>query len=91
MMQIENALSKHLPEDMKDKHTCATADYAMDYTMYLNFITIYMSVLCVIYIILFKTEMKRTNADVNSNMIKMEVLEQKDTEEEKALVQNTNV
>ena len=38
-----------------------------DYSSYLDFITIYMISLCVIFLIFFKTKMKRTIADGESS------------------------
>ena len=39
----------------------------VDYGMYLDFITVYMVTLTVLFMIFFKTEMKRTNADKAAN------------------------
>ena len=39
----------------------------VDYGMYLDFITVYMVTLTVLFMIFFKTEMKRTNADNATN------------------------
>ena len=39
----------------------------VDYGMYLDFITVYMVTLTVLFMIFFKTEMKRTNADNAAN------------------------
>ena len=39
----------------------------VDYGMYLDFITVYMVTLSVLFMIFFKTEMKRTNADNAAN------------------------
>ena len=40
----------------------------VDYGMYLDFITVYMVTLSVLFMIFFKTEMKRTNADKAANL-----------------------
>ena len=40
----------------------------VDYGMYLDFITVYMVTLTVLFMIFFKTEMKRTNADNAANL-----------------------
>ena len=40
----------------------------VDYGTYLDFITVYMVTLSVLFMIFFKTEMKRTNADKAANL-----------------------
>ena len=41
--------------------------FLVDYGTYLDFITVYMVTLSVLFMIFFKTEMKRTNADNAAN------------------------
>ena len=42
--------------------------FLVDYGTYLDFITVYMVTLSVLFMIFFKTEMKRTNADNAANL-----------------------
>ena len=68
LMQAENMLGTPLDQEAMAIQTCvAEGDLGhqqpKDYSSYLNFVTIYMSVLILIFIGFFNTEMKRTNAD----------------------------
>ena len=48
--------------------TSTPDDASKDYGTYLDFITVYMFTLSVIFMIFFKSEMKRTNADNAANL-----------------------
>ena len=56
LMVIDNILVNLSPTSTPD-------DASKDYGTYLDFITVYMFTLSVIFMIFFKSEMKRTNAD----------------------------
>ena len=71
-MMVENALGTPLSEEQMSIQTCITEDdhgghqQPKDYSTYLYFISGYMSVLIIVFIIFFKTELKRTKADEES-------------------------
>ena len=70
-MEMENHISFDLSDDLMEIQTCvAEGDHGhqqpKDYSAYLNFITVYMLLLGLLFMIFFKTEMKRTNADDES-------------------------
>ena len=60
LMVIDNILVNLSPTSTPD-------DASKDYGTYLDFITVYMVTLSVLFMIFFKTEMKRTNADKAAN------------------------
>ena len=71
LMVVENPLGYDLsPEEMEIQTCVENGDEGhqqpKDYSSYLNFITIYMLVLCALFMLCFKTEMKRTIADEDS-------------------------
>ena len=70
-MEMENNISSDLSDDLMKIQTCvAEGDHGhqqpKDYSAYLNFITVYMLLLGLLFMIFFKTEMKRSNADDES-------------------------
>ena len=75
-MEMENHISSDLSEDKMDIQSCVARDadghfdeghqQPKDYSAYLNFITVYMLLLGLLFMIFFKTEMKRSNADDES-------------------------
>lgn len=71
LMEIENHVGTPLNEEEMKLQTCvAHGDLGhqqpKDYSTYLNFITVYMLCLSVLFMVCFRTEMKRSNADENS-------------------------
>ena len=70
-MEMENHISSDLSPEMMEIQTCVAKDdhghqQPKDYSAYLNFITVYMLLLGLLFMIFFKTEMKRSNADDES-------------------------
>ena len=70
-MEMENHISSDLSPEMMEIQTCVAKDdhghqQPKDYSAYLNFITVYMLILGLLFMIFFKTEMKRSNADDES-------------------------
>ena len=64
-----------------------------DYSNYLNFITVYMVIMSCIYMVFFKTDMKRTKADEESSKERSKIVINADLEkssivEQEALVNN---
>merc|ERR1711971_500877 len=71
LMELENHISSDLTEEKMDIQKCVDpSDHghqqSKDYSNYLNFITVYMLLLGLLFMLFFKTEMKRTNADDSS-------------------------
>ena len=74
LMVVENSLGYPLTkEEMKVQSCVALGEdghqQPKDYSSYLNFITIYMLVLSALFMLCFKTEMKRANADELSKKV----------------------
>ncbi len=68
MMQVENSLGWPLSAEEMLVQTCVDPhdmghQQPKNYRPYLTFVTVYMSVFIVLFLIFFKTEMKRTLAD----------------------------
>merc|ERR1712018_345169 len=100
LMIVENPLGYPLTDEEMKIQTCvAEGDHGhqqpKDYSSYLNFVTIYMLVLCALFMLCFKTEMKRTNADENSKKInaavgsKMENVREIESAESQALFEES--
>jgi FLVCR family MFS transporter 7 len=71
LMELENHISSDLSKEKMEIQTCVDpSDHGhqqpKDYSNYLNFITVYMLLLGLLFMLFFKTEMKRTNADDSS-------------------------
>ena len=74
LMVVENPLGNPLTEEEMKIQSCVALgedghQQPKDYSSYLNFITIYMLVLCALFMLCFKTEMKRANADELSKKV----------------------
>ena len=70
-MVVENYVGTPLSADQMLIQTCVSEhdgghQQPKDYSSYLNFITVYMLLLSVLFMICFRTEMKRSNADEDS-------------------------
>ena len=70
-MEMENHISSDLDDEKMEIQTCVSKDdhghqQPKDYSAYLNFITVYMLLLGLLFMLFFKTEMKRSNADEES-------------------------
>ncbi len=70
-MVVENYLSTDLSDEEMLIQTCVAPgdeghQQPKDHSAYLNFITVYMLCLSALFMLCFKTEMKRTNADEDS-------------------------
>ena len=70
-MELENHISSDLSEEKMKIQTCVDPSdlghqQPKDYSNYLNFITVYMLLLGLLFMLFFKTDMKRTNADDSS-------------------------
>lgn len=70
-MEVENHTGGPLSEEDKLIQSCVAQgdsghQQPKDYSGYLNFITIYMVLLSLLFMIFFKTDMKRTMADEDS-------------------------
>ena len=71
LMEMENHISSDLDDEKMEIQTCVSKDdhghqQPKDYSAYLNFITVYMLLLGLLFMLFFKTEMKRSNADDES-------------------------
>ena len=66
LMVIDNILVNLSPKSTPDDELMKSK--AKYYGTYLDFITVYMVTLSVLFMIFFKTEMKRTNADKAANL-----------------------
>ena len=73
LMYMENHLGTPFPKNSPESEiqSCVSKEDAghqqpKDYSSYLNFITVYMVVMSCIYMVFFKTDMKRTKADEES-------------------------
>ena len=74
LMVVENSLGYPLTEEEMKIQSCVALgedghQQPKDYSSYLNFITIYMLVLSALFMLCFKTEMKRANADEFSKKV----------------------
>ncbi len=72
LMQVENSFGGPLDEEGMSVQSCVLEgehghQQPKDYSSYLNFITVYMCSLIVIFIVFFRTELHRTNADNAEN------------------------
>ena len=86
LMIVENHMGTPLTESQMEVQTCVIDPHEghqqpKDYSDYLNFITVYMLLLSVLFMIFFKTEMKRSNADEDSKERAKIVRDLKDQEE----------
>ena len=68
---MENVLYRPLSESEMQKQTCAPLDddsheQAKEYFPYIIFIMAYAVICCIIYILFFKPEMKRSQADATN-------------------------
>jgi len=69
LMETDHHLSYELEQDKSENPTQCLhymGQKTKDYSQYLNFITVYMFLICLSFIIFFKTEMKRSNVDKES-------------------------
>ena len=73
LMYMENHLGTPFPKNSEESEiqSCVSKEdtghqQPKDYSSYLNFITVYMVVMSCIYMVFFKTDMKRTKADEES-------------------------
>ena len=99
-MQFENYFGAELSEEEMKIQTCIDLNDDLqhghqnpkDYSNYLNFITIYMMLLSALFMIFFKTDMKRSKADEDSRERSKIVANMKDiehVEQQEALVEPT--
>ena len=70
-METENTMSYELDADKLEVPKCEAFQQPKDHYVYLNFITVYMFLMGLLFIIFFKTEMKRSNVDDESKEKKM--------------------
>ena len=96
-MQFENYFGTDLSDEEMKIQTCIALNDDLghghqtpkDYSNYLNFITIYMMLLSALFMIFFKTDMKRSKADEDSRERSKIVANMKDIEQREALVEPT--
>ena len=74
LMEVENFLGKPLSEEAMLIQSCVAPDdpghqQPKDYSTYLYVINAYMIFFIIVFIIFFKTEMKRTKADVANRQV----------------------
>lgn len=91
-MMIENHVGTPLSDEDMKIQTCVDAgdvghQQPKDYSNYLNFITVYMLLLSALFMICFKTEMKRSNADEDSKERAKIMANNKHVEETETFVQ----
>ena len=100
LMYMENHLGTPFPKNSKESEiqSCVSKEdtghqQPKDYSNYLNFITVYMVIMSCIYMVFFKTDMKRTKADEESSKERSKIVINADLEkssivEQEALVNN---
>ena len=102
-MYMENHLGTPFPKNSEESEiqSCVSKEETgtgkhqqpKDYSSYLNFITVYMVIMSCIYMVFFKTDMKRTKADEESSKERSKIVINADLEkssivEQEALVNN---
>ena len=68
LMTFKNLMGSPLTQSQMEVQTCVIDPHdgheqLTDYSDYLNFITVYLILFTLLFVIFFKTEMKRSNAD----------------------------